>query len=668
MHQNFAERLGWVPKSENLRITMGRALNYAQERGHSEVTLEHFLLSLIDDQNAAAVFEACRIDLVNLRTDVTAYINNELRHLTALADGILEPSEGVKKVMAHASAAAEQSQRNHIDGSIVLAALIGEGESQAANILNSHGLTFEIVVSNLKIGAQASEAEQQNTDQSNESHTEQPNELPVPESNIVNENHQTTANTPDYSQRPEEEQTSLSEALADSIGSASHDFHHPAEQVRHRAAPQQAAPNQNEMPRDAGGAHYQSHPQLNTQVNTQEAAKSAPDFQSHDINGDSTVEDILASVREIIGVDDEIKTEPEPDNFQQHNRTQNTPYDGPAKDFNPQQRSQNIQNPYSSPPQKPDTGLVRDNNSPEITPAQNSEVGKQDTAFTQTNTQQAPNDFNPMQGMPPGQQDRLNVPPIPNEGYNQDKKLPPLAPNTFPAGQDQQQFRPPQATNAPENQRMQRDEKQGNFPPIGNPNDPTRVNRSAPPQDPRRMRKRKPRPEVTKGQLIENIPRSMQVDTPVEIEVRVARTDIQDVERGLIGNNPVARHEVLVTEAMSVQLVAPKGQFTVENRSPETQWIDNRLGVHGDNYATWRWRVTPTKSGQHPMQLTISARIVGENGVVAQSSLPEQIVQVNVQVNYIKICKMAAGWIALACLGGVLGKYSENILQMLGLA
>ena len=85
------------------------------------------------------------------------------------------------------------------------------------------------------------------------------------------------------------------------------------------------------MPRDAGGAHYQSHPQLNTQVNTQEAAKSAPDFQSHDINGDSTVEDILASVREIIGVDDEIKTEPEPDNFQQHNRTQNTPYDGPAK-------------------------------------------------------------------------------------------------------------------------------------------------------------------------------------------------------------------------------------------------------------------------------------------------------------------------------------------------
>ena len=62
---------------------------------------------------------------------------------------------------------------------------------------------------------------------------------------------------------------------------------------------------------------------------------------------------------------------------------------------------------------------------------------------------------------------------------------------------------------------------------------------------------------------------------------------------------------------MSVQLVAPKGQFTVENRSPETQWIDNRLGVHGDNYATWRWRVTPTKSGQHPMQLTISARIVG---------------------------------------------------------
>lgn len=150
MSQTFTERLGWMPKSESLRMTIARALNYAQERKHVEVTLEHLLLALIDDPSAAAILETCNINLGSLRSDVAHHISAELTDLIGLGEGDTQASEGIKKVMAHASAAAEQSQRAHIDGAIVLAALIGEGESQAARILTSFGLTFDVAVTNLK--------------------------------------------------------------------------------------------------------------------------------------------------------------------------------------------------------------------------------------------------------------------------------------------------------------------------------------------------------------------------------------------------------------------------------------------------------------------------------------------------------------------------------------
>ncbi|MEM7619387.1 MAG: Clp protease N-terminal domain-containing protein [Pseudomonadota bacterium] len=150
MANTFAERLGWIPKSESLRVTLVRALTYAQERNHVEVTLEHLLMALIDDPNAASILEACKVNLASLRSEAANYISSELTDLIALGEGEVQASESLNKVMAHASAAAEQSQRDQIDGAIVLAALIGEGESQAAHILNAFGLTFDVAVTNLK--------------------------------------------------------------------------------------------------------------------------------------------------------------------------------------------------------------------------------------------------------------------------------------------------------------------------------------------------------------------------------------------------------------------------------------------------------------------------------------------------------------------------------------
>jgi ATP-dependent Clp protease ATP-binding subunit ClpA len=53
--------------SRSLEKALHRALQLANERNHEYATLEHLLLSLIDDQDAAAVMKACTVDLEDLR-------------------------------------------------------------------------------------------------------------------------------------------------------------------------------------------------------------------------------------------------------------------------------------------------------------------------------------------------------------------------------------------------------------------------------------------------------------------------------------------------------------------------------------------------------------------------------------------------------------------------
>src|SRR6266566_483406 len=64
--------------SRNLEQSLHRALALANERHHEYATLEHLLLALIDDQDAAAVMRACNVDLDKLRRNLVAYIESEL--------------------------------------------------------------------------------------------------------------------------------------------------------------------------------------------------------------------------------------------------------------------------------------------------------------------------------------------------------------------------------------------------------------------------------------------------------------------------------------------------------------------------------------------------------------------------------------------------------------
>ena len=67
--------------SRNLDQSINRAFVAANERRHESATLEHLLLALIDDQDAAAVMRACSVDLDALRKSLTTYIDQELSNV-----------------------------------------------------------------------------------------------------------------------------------------------------------------------------------------------------------------------------------------------------------------------------------------------------------------------------------------------------------------------------------------------------------------------------------------------------------------------------------------------------------------------------------------------------------------------------------------------------------
>ena len=65
------------PAASNSRCTGRLAL--ANERHHEYATLEHLLLALIDDQDAAAVMRACNVDLDKLRRSLRRLSRNRAR-------------------------------------------------------------------------------------------------------------------------------------------------------------------------------------------------------------------------------------------------------------------------------------------------------------------------------------------------------------------------------------------------------------------------------------------------------------------------------------------------------------------------------------------------------------------------------------------------------------
>src|SRR6202166_867596 len=127
--------------SRSLEQSLHRALALANQRHHEYATLEHLLLALVDDQDAAAVMRACNVDIDKLRRNLVAYIESELENLVTDTNEDSKPTAGFQRVIQRAVIHVQSSGREEVTGANVLVAIFAERESHAAYFLQEQDMT-----------------------------------------------------------------------------------------------------------------------------------------------------------------------------------------------------------------------------------------------------------------------------------------------------------------------------------------------------------------------------------------------------------------------------------------------------------------------------------------------------------------------------------------------
>jgi len=127
--------------SRNLEQTLHRALSLASERRHEYATLEHLLLGLADDTDAATVLRACGVDLDKLRSDLTEFLDKDLAGLATERPGDPKLTAGFQRVVQRAAIHVQSSGRDEVSGANVLVALFSERESHAVYFLQLQDMT-----------------------------------------------------------------------------------------------------------------------------------------------------------------------------------------------------------------------------------------------------------------------------------------------------------------------------------------------------------------------------------------------------------------------------------------------------------------------------------------------------------------------------------------------
>jgi len=130
-----------IPPSPAFDATRRRAMASATQRNHRHATLEHLLLALVDDADAAAVLQACNADLAVLKADLLSFLGSERENLRVEPGADTRPSPAFRRVGQRAQLNAQALGRAEVTGANVLVGLFPETRSPAVRLLDKQGVS-----------------------------------------------------------------------------------------------------------------------------------------------------------------------------------------------------------------------------------------------------------------------------------------------------------------------------------------------------------------------------------------------------------------------------------------------------------------------------------------------------------------------------------------------
>jgi len=140
--------------SEELEVSLHMAFVEARTARHEFITVEHLLLSLLDNAAAAEVLRACSANIEALRQDLRKFIAENTPVFPGDEDVDTQPTLGFQRVIQRAimHVSSGNSNKNMVTGANVLVAMYGEKDSHAVYFLQQQGVTRLDVVNYLSHG------------------------------------------------------------------------------------------------------------------------------------------------------------------------------------------------------------------------------------------------------------------------------------------------------------------------------------------------------------------------------------------------------------------------------------------------------------------------------------------------------------------------------------
>ncbi|WP_454005690.1 ATP-dependent Clp protease ATP-binding subunit ClpA [Alcaligenes sp. Marseille-Q7550] len=147
--------------SEELEVSLHMAFVEARAARHEFITVEHLLLSLLDNASAVEVLKACAADIDALRQNLRKFINENTPTFPGEGEVDTQPTLGFQRVIQRAimHVSSSNSGKNVVSGANVLVAMYGEKDSHAVYYLQQQGVTRLDVVNFLSHGITKSNPE-----------------------------------------------------------------------------------------------------------------------------------------------------------------------------------------------------------------------------------------------------------------------------------------------------------------------------------------------------------------------------------------------------------------------------------------------------------------------------------------------------------------------------
>ncbi len=127
--------------AQELEVSLHLAFVEARQKRHEFITVEHLLLTMLDNASAAQVLRACGVDIEELRQVLADFITTHTPVTPGDREVDTQPTVGFQRVIQRAILHVQSTNKKEVTGANILVALFGEKDSHAVYFLTQRNVS-----------------------------------------------------------------------------------------------------------------------------------------------------------------------------------------------------------------------------------------------------------------------------------------------------------------------------------------------------------------------------------------------------------------------------------------------------------------------------------------------------------------------------------------------